>query len=214
MCILDLNTLDGGSSMGNLKKACFIYINGTDYHEKEIEYSDWHNTIKLSGVKNIQYSAQDVAAPLLRAMKRDINSRMKKVFQGRLFHIERQTFDKSNDTKKMIIVGENCLVVKNGSFADEKILGRYHRYINRYQDMLCLFDTIGHDSYKKLVKIYQLMMEDKIDPFLLMKACDIYPFGIYLEILAILNGLAGTTTLESHYEKSKQKMKVLMEHYK
>ncbi len=196
------------------KEASFIYLDGLKYHEKRIVYEEFYKDIEIQSVSNIQYSAENIEGPLLRSMKKDIGYRLRQVFRDQPFHIERSIYEKSNDTREFIIVGENHLVVKKGSFCDEKILRAFQNYYRYHLTRLSEYDIVKNEMYYPLIEAYQAMMDGKIDPEVLTKACFTIPPDIYLELLQVFQGIAGLNPSWLDFEKGKEKLKVLLEYKK
>lgn len=195
------------------KKAYFICIAGMQYYEKKIEYEEWSDSVEIIGVTNIRYNAMNVSSFLEMAMRQDVVQKIDQTLKRNPFHINRKVFDSSNDTKEMVIVGRDTLLVKRGCFGETSRNNKVERYINRHRDTLNFYDIESCDSYEVLIQLYEQMMKGEIDQSLLTKACMVVPNDVYLEILSVLNGFAGTNSLDKYYEKSKEKIKILLEHY-
>lgn len=195
------------------EKAHFIYIDGLKYYEKEIQYEEFIDGVEVIGVSSIQYSAINVSNALERAMKKEMNKKISQMLKRNPFHIKRELFDDSKDTKYLVIVGREDILVKKGCFGEQERNNKIVHYMKKHQDTLNFYDIGNNEFCNRLITIYEKMMEGNIDPYLLTKACLVIPNDVYLEILSILNGFAGTTSLDRYYEKSKEKVKTLLEHY-
>ena len=207
------------------KEANFIYMNGFDYHEKIITFEESSTGIEVIGTENIRYSAFNVSKSLNRAMSKEIGIRLRRVLDENPYHIERITFDKSNATKQLIIIGKNSLVVKHGSYCDGKIFRKFQRYFNGHQAMLFAHDLSQHEIYQPLIQAFKQMMDGTIKEEELRKVCSVVPNDVYLEILSVFGEIGGVihTSEQSYeeqiceakfYEESKEKVKSLLGYLK
>ncbi len=198
-----------------LKTANFIYIKGYDYHEKVFTYEEWPDGIEIVESKNIRYNATDVSSRLMRSMKREIGVRFSHVLSDHPFHMERITFDRTNDTKQLVMVGENSLFVKRGSFGDDKILRKFSNYWNQYRGFISSHDLSQSDIYESMIDTFMKLMNDEIDAYFLRSVCSVVPPDVYLEMLCVLNELGGICHYPSKFcEESNQKVKRLIEYSK
>lgn len=196
-----------------LKEASFIYLDGLKYYEKKIAYQEFPDDVEIQSITNIQFSAENISGALLRSMKKEIGNRFSQTFRNQPFYMERSTYGKPNETRRVVIVGENHLVVKKGSFCDERILRPYQRYYQWHQNKISDCDISKHDLYESLLKIYQAMMDGMTDQTLLWKACSIVPTDVYLEMLQLFRGMAGFDPTWIGFQKAKEKTKVLLDYY-
>ncbi len=188
------------------KLAKFIDMNGLDYHEKIITYEELEGTTKILNVKNIQYCAEHISTTLSKAMQKEIVHQFRQIFKGQPFHIERTTFDCSNDTKQMIMIGNNSLVLKKGSFCDDKIIEMYQRYFSYYHNRLSSHDIVKEAMYEPLLTMYQKMMEEDKNQENLTDTYHMSSQDIYLQILYTLQELAGITNTKQYQKESKEKV--------
>lgn len=198
-----------------LQEANFIYIQGLNYHERAITYESWIDGIEIVEVKNIQYDASNVSNALLKAMKKEMGTRLSHVLDDRPFHIERISFDRTNATRQLVIVGKNSLVLKKGSFGDERILRKISRNSNQDREMLSRHDLSHYSMYQPIMDVFTKMMDGTITQETLRTACSVVPQDVYLELLCVLNGLVDMNFFPSKfYEESKEKVKRLLEYSK
>jgi len=198
-----------------LQEANFIYIQGLQCYEKIITYEAWIDDIEIVEVKNICYSAHNVSNALSKAMQKDIGSKISHVLSDQPFHIERIAFDKTNATRQLTMIGQNSLVIKNGSFAEEKFLRKLVRDLNQNLDMLSSHDLSRNPMYQPILHAFMGMMDGTISRDELRQVCSVVPQDVYLEILSVLSGLAGFSYFpEKFHEESKEKVKRLLEYSK
>jgi len=203
------------SKLEGRQEASFIYIQGLNYHEKIITYESWIDDVEIIGVKNIQYNAHNVSNALSRAMKKEMGIKISHILDDRPFHIERIAFDHSNATKQLTIVGKNSLIVKNGSFGEERILRKVIRNSNQNREMLFNHDLSRNPMYQSIMDVFVKMMDGTINQEILRAVCSVVPQDVYLELLCVLNGLVDMNSFPSKfYEESKEKVKSLLEYSK
>ncbi|MDE5586766.1 MAG: hypothetical protein K2I72_00150 [Bacilli bacterium] len=195
------------------KEASFIYLDGQNYHEKRFAYEEWSDEVEIRAIRNIQYSAENISGSLLRSMKREIGNRFRLVFKNQPFHIERSIYEKSNETRQIVIIGENQIVVKKGSFCDEKIFGPFQRYYKYNQKRLSEHDLVKRELYYPLLELFQAMMDGKVDQVFFKEACSTVPSDVYLELLQVFRGMAGFDPTWMNFEEGKEKVKRLLEYY-
>lgn len=198
-----------------LQEASFIYIQGLNYHEKVITYEPWIDGIEIVEVKNIQYDGHNVSNALLKAMKKEMGIKVSRVLDDRPFHIERISFDHTNATRQLVIVGKNSLVLKNGSFGEERILRKVSRNSNKDREMLSRYDLSHHSMYQPIMDAFTKMMDGTITQETLRTVCSVVPQDVYIELLCVLNGLVDMGSFPPKFhEQSKEKVKRLLEYSK
>ena len=149
-------------------------------------------------------------------MKREIGVRFSHALSDYPFYIERITFDRTNDTKRLVMVGENSLVLKRGSFGDDKILRKFSNYWNQSREILSVHHDLSKtDIYESMVDTFMKLMNDEVDADFLKSVCSVVPQDVYLEMLCVLNELGGICNYPSKfYEESRSKVKRLIDYSK
>lgn len=200
--------------------ATFIYMNGLQYHKKTIQYEEWTDSIEIESFQTTKFNAHNVSRRLENAMARegarDIRLVLKKYNP---YCLERTTFSGGNDTRKMIIVADNALVVKKGSFADQRMIHTYQNYTYNHPVTVSsisynfnMFDIFKKEEYQKIIRLFECLMDGIIDDAHLLETCSVVSNDVYIELLYALKDIMERPVSKKISLSARQKVKKLSEY--
>jgi len=201
--------------------ANLIYMNGLQYHKKTIEYEEWTDSIEINSFQTTRFSAHNVSKILENAMARESVHDIRFILRRENpYCLERTTYD-GVGTKKMIIVADNALVVKNGTFMDQKIFSSYQRYVENHPVTdsymtyynIDMFDVFKKEEYQKIIHLFEKMMDGTVLEEHLRQACSVVSNDVYLELLYALKDIAGRPVSKKISIPAREKVKKLSEYY-